>query len=388
MEQQPSSQSHAVKRQGSTLSRAGSKKSTTGLGMEAGSSRSATRRLTDMMADMSLTTSRGQESDRTSLTSSLDTSASPTAVAQAPTPLTPRRATAALLPTNAFAAPPSHTATTTTYEGGLSLSRSSSRASSNAALSSLASSISALPPSLGPSRRASSATLPPLGPVPSPMLRATPTAPLMGLDWPKLYHDRWLLEQRWKKGKAKSTFLKGHEDSVYCLQFDDKMVISGSVSLLHAASSPRRSLTFSLPAQRDQTIRLWDLRTSQCIKVLRGHEGSVLCLQRSARHLISGSSDSRILVWDLEGDEGTGQGRYEVAMSLVGHNMGVLDLGADEKWIVSCSKVSRGMLPPRRTALCRRLIYPSFLRTGHHHTRMASANRSALPHPRRPSWSR
>lgn len=46
----------------------------------------------------------------------------------------------------------------------------------------------------------------------------------------------------------------------------------------------------------------------------------------------------------MVGEEGTGKGQWEIKMSLVGHNMGVLDLCFDEDWIVSCSKVCRRSL--------------------------------------------
>ncbi|KAK4050456.1 hypothetical protein OIV83_003526 [Microbotryomycetes sp. JL201] len=179
------------------------------------------------------------------------------------------------------------------------LSRASSRGSVSAR-SSLASSFVSLPPSPGPSRRPSCATIPPLGPVPSPSLHVTPSTPLH-LDWPKLFRERFLLDRRWTRGEPKSTWLKGHTDSVYCIQFDDKHVISGS---------------------RDKTIRIWDLRTAECIKVLTGHEGSVLCLQFDSQMLVSGSSDSRILMWDLQGNSATGSSKYEIVRSMVGHAAG------------------------------------------------------------------
>jgi hypothetical protein len=198
------------------------------------------------------------------------------------------------------------------------------------------------PSTPGPTRRTSSATLPPLGPVPSPSLATTPSAPLF-LDWPKLYQDRFLLDRRWNKGLPKTEWLKGHEDSVYCLQFDETKVITGSVrplSLSHLTETDHNE------RQRDQTIRVWDIATTNCTQILRGHSGSVLCLQFDEKVLMSGSSDSRILVWDLVGQEGTGKGQWEVKMSLLGHNMGVLDLSFDDTWIVSCSKVST--IPARR----------------------------------------
>ncbi|KAK4052913.1 hypothetical protein OIO90_004189 [Microbotryomycetes sp. JL221] len=217
--------------------------------------------------------------------------------------------------------PASSTATTSSFTTPTrpTMSRTSSRSSIMSTQSSptlVTTSLSSLPPSLGPCRKPSSATIPPLGPVPSPSLTTTPSTPLH-LNWSKLFKERFLLDQRWKRGEPKSTWLKGHTDSVYCIQFDDKHVISGS---------------------RDQTIRLWDLTTSTCIKTLKGHEGSVLCLQSDSKILISGSSDSRILIWDLIGDQQTGKGKYQIIKSLIGHVAGVLDVCFNEKWIASCSK--------------------------------------------------
>lgn len=51
------------------------------------------------------------------------------------------------------------------------------------------------------------------------------------LDWPKLFRDHWLLDQRWQKGQPSWSWFEGHEDSVYCCQFDERKIISGSVSL-------------------------------------------------------------------------------------------------------------------------------------------------------------
>ena len=215
-------------------------------------------------------------------------------------------------------------------------SQSISRTPSSSAIVNLNYDLSAsAPSSSGPSRRISSATLSPLGPVPSPSLGWTPSAPLF-LDWPKLYHDRYILEQRWEKGQPKSRSLKGHTDSVYCLQFDENKIMTGSVCLpfVHPRSS-----SDATTSQRDKTIRVWDTRTGKCLKVLAGHSASVLCLQYDSQVLVSGSSDCRILVWDIVGEPGTGAKKWEVKMSLLGHTMGVLDLCFDDQWIVSCSKV-------------------------------------------------
>ncbi|GAA5996639.1 hypothetical protein JCM5350_001115 [Sporobolomyces pararoseus] len=249
------------------------------------------------------------------------------------TPLRPRtlagrRSTATTLMTMSTPAAPS-TSTLSTHAFASPPSTSLSRTVSATALSSLASSISSLPPSRNPSlkRRASAAPIPP----PSPSLSLSLSSnlePPTYLDWPKLFKDRWLLEKRWDDGNPSWNWLEGHEDSVYCLQFDEKKVISGS---------------------RDKTIRIWDTASRTATRILKGHEGSILCLQYDDEILLSGSSDSRILVWDLVGEEGTGKGKYEVKQTLIGHAMAVLDLCFDDKWIVSSSKDTTTRVWHRKT---------------------------------------
>lgn len=40
-------------------------------------------------------------------------------------------------------------------------------------------------------------------------------------DWKRMFFVRQALERRWKEGKAAAIYLKGHRDSVYCVQFDE-----------------------------------------------------------------------------------------------------------------------------------------------------------------------
>jgi WD40 repeat protein len=98
-----------------------------------------------------------------------------------------------------------------------------------------------------------------------------------------------------------------------------------------------------MPTQRDRTIRVWDIASGETTHVLRGHEGSILCLQYDDEILVTGSSDSTVIVWDLVGDPTAGRNKYEERMKLVGHGMGVLDLCFDDRYIVSCSKVRAGI---------------------------------------------
>ncbi|KIV79855.1 hypothetical protein PV11_07399 [Exophiala sideris] len=176
--------------------------------------------------------------------------------------------------------------------------------------------------------------------------RSTP-----GQDFRKLFKVRTLIEKRWRNGEAAAVYLNGHKDSVYCAQFDENKIITGS---------------------RDNTIRVWDAHTYQCIRKLgppnnprerqqlvsaavepKGvlpffkadvsspdpvntelpmwHQASVLCLQYDDEILVTGSSDFSCLVWSIKDN-------YKPLFRLVGHHAGVLDVCIDKHRIITCSK--------------------------------------------------
>ena len=171
-------------------------------------------------------------------------------------------------------------------------------------------------------------------------------------DWRKLYKTRHLIDQRWRRGEAAAIYLKGHKESVYCVQFDEQKIITGS---------------------RDNTIRVWDTHTYQCIRKLSSpnnhreldelefkepqpigvqplyvldtkgpdppakqslreyHNASILCLQYDDELLVSGSSDFSAIVWNIKDD-------YRPIFRLRGHRSGVLDVCIDDRYIITCSK--------------------------------------------------
>ena len=172
-----------------------------------------------------------------------------------------------------------------------------------------------------------------------------------GQDFRKLFRVRALIDKRWHNGEAAAIYLNGHKDSVYCVQFDEDKIITGS---------------------RDNTIRVWDAHTYQCIRKLGPpnnprerqqlepapvephgilpffkadvsspppvspeiplwHQASVLCLQYDDDILVTGSSDFSCLVWSIKDD-------YQPLFRLVGHQAGVLDVCIDPRRIVTCSK--------------------------------------------------
>lgn len=185
-------------------------------------------------------------------------------------------------------------------------------------------------------------------------------------EWRRMYKARVALEKNWRAGAqdaGKAVYLSGHTDSVYCLQFDEEKIITGS---------------------RDRTIRVWDINTFQCTRVIGApqykpilgpkvlrtvdypsfhmatasvngtaygdsiyhvpsewHDASILCLQYDDQVLVTGSSDSDLLIWDIK--------TYEPIRRLKKHTGGVLDVALDSKHIVSCSKDSRIIVWDRAT---------------------------------------
>ncbi|KAI3177033.1 hypothetical protein DTO027I6_1932 [Penicillium roqueforti] len=198
-------------------------------------------------------------------------------------------------------------------------------------------------------------------------------------DWKKKFLVRRALDQRWKDGKAAAIYLQGHEDSVYCSQFDENKIITGS---------------------RDRTVRVWDAHYPWSCKKIIGppaartfrdgpvnnptfqatgkapfmtitppwptpdeiaaittplekesiyHSASILCLQFDEEIMVTGSSDFTCIMYDVKDD-------YRPIRRLSGHQAGVLDVCFDDRYIVSCSKDTTICVWDRNTgALLRQL---------------------------------
>ncbi|KAK2616514.1 hypothetical protein QQS21_000557 [Conoideocrella luteorostrata] len=175
---------------------------------------------------------------------------------------------------------------------------------------------------------------------------------LPAIDWKAVYRTKLELNKRWRDGKASPCYLSGHKDSIYCLQFDEFKIVSGS---------------------RDKTIRVWDMHTLECKLVIgppdvvnganllldeegnpnhyasrfgndraavsvpstvsfpEHHKASILCLQYDDEILVTGSSDATCIVYDVKAG-------YKPIRRLRHHTAAVLDLAFDKKHIVTCSK--------------------------------------------------
>ncbi|XP_063985854.1 beta-TrCP isoform X1 [Diachasmimorpha longicaudata] len=130
--------------------------------------------------------------------------------------------------------------------------------------------------------------------------------------FPNIMKDIDSIDNNWRMGNHKLQKINCRSENskgVYCLQYDDQKIVSGL---------------------RDNTIKIWDRNSLQCIKVLTGHTGSVLCLQYDDKVIISGSSDSTVRVWDAN----TG----EMVNTLIHHCEAVLHLRFNNGMMVTCSK--------------------------------------------------
>jgi WD40 repeat protein len=74
--------------------------------------------------------------------------------------------------------------------------------------------------------------------------------------WKNIYAEKYEIERNWKKGFFTIREFKGHSSSLCCLQINEKLgrLVTGS---------------------HDKTIRIWDIESGECIKVLEGHTDTV-----------------------------------------------------------------------------------------------------------------
>lgn len=130
--------------------------------------------------------------------------------------------------------------------------------------------------------------------------------------YPKIITDIEKIEHNWRLGKHRLEKIQCRSENskgVYCLQYDDEKIVSGL---------------------RDNTIKMWNRKSLENVKVLTGHTGSVLCLQYDDKVIITGSSDSTVRVWDIH----TG----DMVNTLVHHCEAVLHLRFADGLMVTCSK--------------------------------------------------
>lgn len=95
--------------------------------------------------------------------------------------------------------------------------------------------------------------------------------------WKEVYQERFKVGTNWKYGRYSTKILKGHTNGVMCLQFDDRVLMTGSY---------------------DSTVKIWDLQTGKVIRTLTGHNQGIRCLHFDDTRLVTGSLDNSIRIWN------------------------------------------------------------------------------------------
>ncbi len=110
---------------------------------------------------------------------------------------------------------------------------------------------------------------------------------------------------------------------------------------LEGHSNHIRTVAYSADGSRiisgsdDETIRVWDSHTGDCLKVLPGHQGAVWSVATAQRHhLVSGSMNQRVKLWNLKTGECllTLQGYSDAiwAIALAPHNPRLIASGSTD----------------------------------------------------------
>jgi len=119
---------------------------------------------------------------------------------------------------------------------------------------------------------------------------------------------------------AAVTFPTHHKASILCLQYDDRILVTGSsdssciVYNVKSGYRPIRRLLhhsaavldlcfddrYIVTCSKDVSICVWDRETGAMLKQLRGHTGPVNAVQMRGNTIVSCSGDFRVKLWNLE----------------------------------------------------------------------------------------
>jgi len=116
--------------------------------------------------------------------------------------------------------------------------------------------------------------------------------------------------------------LEGHSDAIY--------------QSIDASDTSNAAISGS----SDKSVRLWDLRTGQCVRVMEGHANDVysVSMDSAFKTAVSGSGDATVKLWDL------GSGR---CIATYDHGQGVDDVMMHE---LGSSFLASGFKPGRLKA--------------------------------------
>ena len=121
--------------------------------------------------------------------------------------------------------------------------------------------------------------------------------------------------------------LRGHSKWVTAIVFEP-LHLNGQITRFATAS-------------KDHTIKVWNIRTGQCLTTICGHSDSVEAIRWGGTGLIySCSRDRMIKVWAVDGDDNYGSNQHKLVRTLTGHAHRINTLA------LNCDYVLRTCCPP------------------------------------------
>ena len=132
-----------------------------------------------------------------------------------------------------------------------------------------------------------------------PGTASTPFSNFMGQEDRTWFNNEWTPAQAQSSSRPSSSHQKTHtfENPILMnAQGQQKVKVYHTGGFVGALQFWQHALA---AGYGDGNIRLWDLRTSNCHRTLEGHLGAVTTLAFDDTHIVSGSSDKTVKIYDL-----------------------------------------------------------------------------------------
>ncbi|XP_064629049.1 uncharacterized protein LOC135488385 [Lineus longissimus] len=191
--------------------------------------------------------------------------------------------------------------------------------------------------------------------------------------WKTIFRENLYLRANWTSGKCRVVDIKGHTHSVFCVTFDYRRMVTGSLdrtiklwdiktgNLLQTLRGHLKGVwclqfftdSLLVSGSYDCTLRIWNLRTGLTLRTLIGHDGPIWAIVRRNNTMISGSQDKTAKVWDVS--------RCMMMRTLKGHTGAVFAVDMDEEGTLAITgSADRSVrVWEVATAECTRLIWAS-----------------------------